>query len=247
MMDARAALTTIATGQARLQRARLDLPRRQERAEPRGRARPRAPGRRGAGRRRGGDADARQVQRPDRAGRAARGQEHAAGAQAVRPGEPRPRDPRPLQHGGRVPPRADVPGGVPGPAERQPRLLGRAGRRHRLARGRRRRPPPDRPRARRLPRRRRQQAVRRAGLLPRDRARRARGKGARDLWRARAQRRRHRHALHPARQRGNGPAIRDGVDRASRPASREFPYLAAPNPDPPQPPQHVYREGRWNA
>ena len=28
------------------------------------------------------------------------------GAEAVRPGEPRPRDPRPLQHGGRVPPRA---------------------------------------------------------------------------------------------------------------------------------------------
>jgi hypothetical protein len=34
---------------------------------------------------------------------------------------------------------------------------------------------------------------------------------------------------------GNGPAIRDGVDRASRPATQTFPYLAAPNPDPPQP------------
>ena len=36
---------------------------------------------------------------------------------------------------------------------------------------------------------------------------------------------------------GNGPAIRDGVDRSSRPASRTFPHLAAPNTDPPQPPQ----------
>ena len=35
----------------------------------------------------------------------ARGEEPDAGAEAVRPGEPRPRDPRPLQHGGRVPPR----------------------------------------------------------------------------------------------------------------------------------------------
>ncbi|GGR59673.1 hypothetical protein GCM10010168_93140 [Actinoplanes ianthinogenes] len=37
---------------------------------------------------------------------------------------------------------------------------------------------------------------------------------------------------------GNGPVIRDGVDRASRPATRVFPYLAEPNPDPPQPPPH---------
>jgi hypothetical protein len=37
---------------------------------------------------------------------------------------------------------------------------------------------------------------------------------------------------------GNGPMIRDGVDQATRPASRAFPYLAAPNPDPPQPPEH---------
>ena len=35
----------------------------------------------------------------------------------------------------------------------------------------------------------------------------------------------------------NGPAIRDGVDRSSRPASQTFPYLAVPNPHPPQPPQ----------
>ena len=38
---------------------------------------------------------------------------------------------------------------------------------------------------------------------------------------------------------GNGPTIRDGVDRATMPASRTFPYLAPPNPDPPEPPAHV--------
>ncbi len=38
---------------------------------------------------------------------------------------------------------------------------------------------------------------------------------------------------------GNGPIIRDGVDQATRPASRTFPYLAPPNPDPPEPPEHL--------
>jgi hypothetical protein len=38
---------------------------------------------------------------------------------------------------------------------------------------------------------------------------------------------------------GRGPTIRDGVDRATMPASRAFPYLADPNPDPPPPPEHV--------
>jgi hypothetical protein len=38
---------------------------------------------------------------------------------------------------------------------------------------------------------------------------------------------------------GNGLPVRDGVDQATRPASRTFPYLAAPNPDPPQPPIHL--------
>jgi hypothetical protein len=38
---------------------------------------------------------------------------------------------------------------------------------------------------------------------------------------------------------GNGPTIRDGVDQATRPASRTFPYLASPNPDPPDPPEHL--------
>src|SRR5438034_5491033 len=38
---------------------------------------------------------------------------------------------------------------------------------------------------------------------------------------------------------GTGPVIRDGVDQATRPASRAFPYLAPPNPDPPEAPRHV--------
>ncbi len=37
---------------------------------------------------------------------------------------------------------------------------------------------------------------------------------------------------------GNGPTIRDGVDHSTRPASHTFPYLMSPNPDPPQPPEH---------
>jgi Domain of unknown function (DUF4331) len=36
---------------------------------------------------------------------------------------------------------------------------------------------------------------------------------------------------------GNGPPIRDGVDHATRPASRSFPYLAPANPEPPEPPE----------
>ena len=38
---------------------------------------------------------------------------------------------------------------------------------------------------------------------------------------------------------GNGPRIGDGVDQATMPAARTFPYLAAPNPDPPKPPDHL--------
>jgi len=38
---------------------------------------------------------------------------------------------------------------------------------------------------------------------------------------------------------GNGTVIRDGVDQATRPASRAFPYLAPPNVDPPEAPRHV--------
>src|SRR4051812_3674471 len=37
---------------------------------------------------------------------------------------------------------------------------------------------------------------------------------------------------------GNGPVIRDGVDRSTRPGSQTFPYLSPPNPDPPEPPEH---------
>src|SRR3954466_15792401 len=37
---------------------------------------------------------------------------------------------------------------------------------------------------------------------------------------------------------GNGPVIRDGVDRSTRPSTRTFPYLAEPNPDPPALPEH---------
>ncbi len=37
---------------------------------------------------------------------------------------------------------------------------------------------------------------------------------------------------------GNGPRIRDGVDQASARATAIFPYLAAPNRDPPGPPGH---------
>jgi hypothetical protein len=37
---------------------------------------------------------------------------------------------------------------------------------------------------------------------------------------------------------GHGPRIRDGIDRASQPASQAFPYLAPPSPNPPKPPEH---------
>ena len=37
---------------------------------------------------------------------------------------------------------------------------------------------------------------------------------------------------------GSGSPIRDGVDGATRPASKAFPYLAEPNADPPKPPEH---------
>ncbi len=36
----------------------------------------------------------------------------------------------------------------------------------------------------------------------------------------------------------NGPPIHDGVERATAPATTVFPYLAGPNPVPPQPPAH---------
>ena len=134
IMDARAALATIATQRAGVHRPRLDLPRRQERPQHRRRAR-----RRGSWAARPlvgvvaetltrGD-----VQRPDRTGRPARGEEHDARAEGVRPGQPGPGDPRPLQHGGRVPPRRLLRRRLPRAAERQPRLLGRPRRQGGLA------------------------------------------------------------------------------------------------------------------
>ena len=102
MMDAPAALENDRDREAGVHRSELDLPRRQERPQSRRRDRLRAAGRRRAGRRRRRDADTRDVQRPDRARRAARGEEHDAGTEAVRPGESRSRDPGPVQHGGRV-------------------------------------------------------------------------------------------------------------------------------------------------
>src|SRR5215203_3523808 len=36
-----------------------------------------------------------------------------------------------------------------------------------------------------------------------------------------------------------GPIIRDGVDHATQPAGRTFPYLAPANPDPPERPEHL--------
>jgi hypothetical protein len=37
---------------------------------------------------------------------------------------------------------------------------------------------------------------------------------------------------------GRGPTIRDGVDAATCPGTITFPYLATPNPHPPEPPEH---------
>ena len=37
---------------------------------------------------------------------------------------------------------------------------------------------------------------------------------------------------------GKGPSIRDGVDQSTSPASQSFPYLSAPNPSPPEQPPH---------
>jgi hypothetical protein len=37
---------------------------------------------------------------------------------------------------------------------------------------------------------------------------------------------------------GHGPPVRDGVDSATRPATGDYPYLAPPNLDPPEPPEH---------
>src|SRR5918993_1130885 len=80
----------------------LDLSRRQERPQPRRRTRSRPAGGRRAGRCRGRDAHPGPVQRATGTGRAPGGEEHDARPEAVRSGEPGSRDPRPVQHGGRV-------------------------------------------------------------------------------------------------------------------------------------------------
>ena len=111
---------------------------------------------------------------------------------------------------------------------------------HGLARGRSWRAPADRTGARRLPGRRRHQALRRAGLfLEIERAARE-GRRTPDLRRPGAQRRRDGHDLHAAgerRERAHDPRRR----RPGRPGPHRdaFPYLAPPNPDPPQPPSTV--------
>ena len=183
IMDAPAALKTIATGQLAFTDPGCDLPGRQERAQHRGRDRLRqAARRRGAGRGGRGDPDPWHAHRPHRTGRAAGGEEPAAGAQAVRPGQSRSRDPRPLQHGGRVPSRGGLPGRLSGAAERQPGLLGRPRRQPGLAGGRGRHASADRADACRLPGRGRGQAVRRARLLPGDRAGHPWRARASDFW-----------------------------------------------------------------
>ena len=241
IMDAPAALKTIATGQAGVHRPRLDLPRRQERAQPRRRDRLRELL---------GGAELVGVV----AETLTRGRFNVRIERVGRPEvknmmlAPKQFDPvnRDLEirdlynmedafHLG-----ATLPGRLPGAAERQPRLLGRARRQHRLARGRRRRPPADRARARRLPRRRRHQAVRRAGLVPRDRARRAGAARRTQTCGGRALNDDVMDTIFTLLvNAGNGPVDprrRRPGDAARRRAT--FPYLAAPNPDPPQPPEH---------
>ena len=99
----------------------------------------------------------------------------------------------------------DLPRRVPRASERQPRLLGRPGRQGWTGRPTRRQPPVDRPGPRRLPRRRRHEALPRARLVPRDRARGRPRSPAPDLRRTDLERRRDGHDLHPARQRRTRP------------------------------------------
>ena len=103
---------------------------------------------------------------------------------------------------------------------------------------RRRQPSADRAGPRRLPRRRRDQALRRAGVVLEIELAGLRGEA---------------HTTCGGRtlnddvmdiiftqliNAGIGPVIRDGVDRSTRPGTLTFPYLAEPNPDPPDPPEH---------
>ncbi len=152
---------------------------------------------------------------------------HPAG-QEVRPRQPRPGDPRPLQRRGRLRPAPGLRRGLPRPAQRQSALLRPARRQDRLAARRAGQPPVDRAAAGRLPRRRHLQAVHRR-QLPGDRARRARRPPAHHLRRPAAQRRHRRHPLHTAgrrRRRTADQRRRRPGDPARRPAA--FPTCAAP-------------------
>ena len=120
-------------------------------------------------------------------------------------------------------------------------ILGQPRRESGLACRRARRPSPDRAGAGRLPRRRPVPTVRRARLVSRDRDGRPSGTPPPDVRRSNPQRRRDGQAVHAVGERRDGPPIRDGVDRATRPATAVFPYLAAPNPDPPGLPHSALR------
>ena len=158
--------------------------------------------------------------------------------EGVRHRQPGPGDPRPVQHGGRVPPRGQLPGCLPGPAERQPRVLGRPRRNGGLA--------PDENGDHPLT------DLVLADFLVVDVTKPYVEQGS-YLEIELAARRGEAHQTCGGRtlnddvidtlftqlvNAGNGPVIRDGVDHASRPAGRTFPYLAAPNPDPPKLPEH---------
>ena len=126
-----------------------------------------------------------------------------------------------------------LPRRLSGPPRRQPRLLGRSGRQDRLARWRGRRTSADRTGPGRLPGRRCHQTLRRARFVPGDRAGRLAGRASRHLRRPDAERRRHGHDLHPARQR---------QERARHPRRRQpgdqariagVPLLGSPQSRPP--------------
>ena len=240
IMDAPAALKTIATGRAGLHRSRLDLPRRQERPQP--------------GRR-------------DRLARCSSGAELVGvvaetltrgtfNVRIERVGRPEVKNmmlaPKQFDQVNRDLEIRDLYnmedafhlgdgylGAYRARLNANLRVLGRPRRDDRLADERRRRPPADRARARRLPRRRRHQAVRRAGLVPRDRARRpsrrgpprpaAAGRSTTTSWTRSSP-----SWSTPATGRSSATA---STTRPGRPRAR-FPYLAPPNPDPPDPPEH---------
>ena len=110
--------------------------------------------------------------------------------------------------------------------------------------GRGRQPPADRPGPRRLPRRRRHQALRRAGLVPRDRARRPTRRAAPDLRGTDLERRRDGHDLHPAGQRRPRPH-HPRRRRLRHPAGhRHVPLPGGAQPEPARAPRAPLSDGR---